>query len=51
VVLSGAFAAVVVHLVRVSKEVQRTHRGVASGCHVWCNGDLGVGWAEVLLSK
>jgi hypothetical protein len=24
--------------------------GVASSWHVWCGGDLGVGWVEVLLS-
>jgi hypothetical protein len=52
VVLPGAFAAmVVVHLVRVGRVVQRAHGGVALGWHIWCSGDLGVGWAEVLLSK
>jgi hypothetical protein len=44
-------AMVVVHLVRVGRVVQRAHGGVASGSHIWCSGDLGVGWAEVLLSK
>ena len=43
-------AAVVVPSVRVAREVQRAHGGVASGWRAWCSGDLGDGWAEVLLS-
>jgi hypothetical protein len=44
---------VVVCLVRVGREVQRAHGGVASSWHIWCtcSGNLGDGWAEVLLSK
>ena len=37
-------------LVRVGREVRRAHGGVASGWRAWCSGDLGDGWAEVLLS-
>jgi hypothetical protein len=44
-------AAVVVRLVRVGKEVQRAHGGVASGWRAWCHGDLGDGGVEVVLSK
>ena len=43
--------AVVVRLVRVGGEVRRAHGGVASGWRAWCSGDLGDGWAEVLLSE
>jgi hypothetical protein len=34
---------VVVHLVRVGKEVRRAHGGVASGWRAWCSGDLSDG--------
>ena len=44
-------AAVVVRLVRVGREVQRAHECVASSWRAWCSGDLGDGWAEVLLSE
>ena len=44
-------AAVVVRSVRVAREVQRAHGCVASSWRAWCSGDLGDGWAEVLLSE
>ena len=37
-------------MVRVGREVWRAHGGVVSGWRAWCSGDLGDGWAEVLLS-
>jgi hypothetical protein len=49
VVVALCTAAVVVRMIRVGREVQRTHRIVISGWCVWCCGYLGVGWAEVLL--
>ena len=44
-------ATVVVRLARVGREVQRAHGCVASSWRAWCSGDLGDGWAEVLLSE
>ena len=44
-------AAVVVRSARVAREVQRAHGCVASSWRAWCSGDLGDGWADVLLSE
>jgi hypothetical protein len=43
VVVALCIATVVVRMIRVGREVQRTHGNVISGWHVWCCGDLGVG--------
>ena len=44
-------AAVVVRSAHVAREVQRAHGCVALSWRAWCSGDLGDGWAEVLLSE
>jgi hypothetical protein len=51
VVFPLCVVAVVVRTVRVGRKVQRTRESITSGWRVWCCGDLGVDWAEVLLSE
>jgi hypothetical protein len=44
-------AVVVVHLIRIGREVRRTHGGVALSWCARCSGDINNDWAEVVLPE